>query len=50
MLALRPDLVHVEQAATQVAGEVARASAAHGHEHLERFVASVVAQVPAASS
>jgi creatinine amidohydrolase len=49
MLALRPDLVHVERAAAQLAGEVGKASAARGHEHLERFVASVVAQVPAAS-
>ena len=49
MLALRPDLVHIEQAATELAGEVAQAGATRGHEHLERFVASVVAQVSAAS-
>lgn len=49
MLALRPDLVHIEQATTELAGEVAQAGAARGHEHLERFVASVVAQVLAAS-
>jgi creatinine amidohydrolase len=49
VLALRPDLVHLEQAAPELAGEVAQATAARGHEHLERFVASVVAQVPEAS-
>jgi creatinine amidohydrolase len=49
MLALRPDLVHLEQAPAELAGEVAYTSAARGHEHLERFVASVVAQVPEAS-
>jgi hypothetical protein len=49
MLALRPDLVHLEQAAPELAGEVAQASAARGREHLEGFVASVVEQVPGAS-
>jgi creatinine amidohydrolase len=49
MLTLRPDLVHLEHAAVQLAGELAHASAARGHEHLERFVASVVAQVRATS-
>ena len=49
MLALRPDLVHIEQAPTELAAEVAQASATRGREHLERFVVSVVAQVPVAS-
>jgi creatinine amidohydrolase len=50
MLALRPDLVHVERAAPELAGELARASAARGLEHFERFVESVVAQVRAVAS
>lgn len=45
MLALRPDLVHLEAAPGELAGELTGASAARGAEHLERFVASVVAQV-----
>ena len=49
MLALRPDLVHTEQAVAELASEVTQASAARGQEHLERFVASVVAQVPVTS-
>jgi creatinine amidohydrolase len=49
MLALRPNLVHLEQAAPELAGEVARSTVARGHEHLERFVASVVVQVSEAS-
>jgi creatinine amidohydrolase/Fe(II)-dependent formamide hydrolase-like protein len=49
MLALRPDLVHLEQAAPELAVEVAQATAARGREHLEKFVASVVAQVREAS-
>jgi creatinine amidohydrolase len=47
MLALRPELVQIEQAAAELGGELARASSERGREHLERFVASVVAQVPA---
>jgi creatinine amidohydrolase len=49
MLALRPELVRIEQAVAGLADELARASAERGREHLERFVASVVAQVPMAS-
>lgn len=49
LLALRPELVRIEQASAELAGEVARASAERGRDHLERFVASVVAQVPVTS-
>jgi creatinine amidohydrolase len=49
MLALRPELVRVAEAPAELAGEVARASAERGRDHLERFVASVVAQVPLTS-
>lgn len=47
MLALRPDLVHIEQVGPDLRDEVVQASAARGQEHLERFVASVGAQVRA---
>jgi creatinine amidohydrolase len=46
MLALRPELVWIEQAPAELADELGRASPERGREHLERFVASVVAQVP----
>ncbi len=45
MLALRPDLVHLEEASGDLSGELEPASAQRGHEHLERFVASIVASL-----
>jgi len=47
MLALRPELVHVEEAPSDLAEEVARADAARGREHLERFIAAVVGELTA---
>jgi creatinine amidohydrolase len=47
MLALRPELVHVEDAPSDLAEEVARADAARGRQHLERFIAAVVGQLTA---
>lgn len=43
MLALRPDLVHLEEADGGLCAELEAASAQRGHEHLERFVASILA-------
>jgi creatinine amidohydrolase len=45
MLALRPDLVHLEEAGGDLAAELEAANAQRGHEHLERFVASIVASL-----
>lgn len=42
MLALRPDLVHLEHADADLKGELRDANATLGREHIERFVASAV--------
>lgn len=49
MLARRPELVHLQAATGELTHELAGASAARGSEHLERFIASIVAQVRAAT-
>ena len=48
MLALRPDLVHLERAPKELGAELAQASRARGTEHLERFVSSIVVEIRAA--
>lgn len=50
MLALRPDLVRFDKAATDRVSELQAADATHGHDHIERFVASIVASVHAADA
>jgi creatinine amidohydrolase len=45
MLALRPDLVELHNAAGELSNELRTASAERGRRHFERFVASVVAGV-----
>jgi creatinine amidohydrolase/Fe(II)-dependent formamide hydrolase-like protein len=42
MLALRPDLVELNSASTELATEVGAADAERGISHIERFVASIV--------
>lgn len=42
MLALRPDLVHLDEVGTELAAEVRTANAERGREHIERFVTSIV--------
>ena len=42
MLALRPELVELENAAAELASELEEASAERGARHIERFVASIV--------
>jgi len=44
MLALYPELVHVERADPHLVDELRSATAERGREHAERFVASVVSQ------
>jgi creatinine amidohydrolase len=48
MLALRPDLVELEHAGAELAGELRAASPERGARHIERFVASIVAGARAA--
>jgi creatinine amidohydrolase len=45
MLALRPDLVRRDRAGHELAAELRTADAQRGAEHIERFVASIVAAV-----
>jgi creatinine amidohydrolase len=47
MLSLRPDLVELEHADSDLAGELREAGAERGAEHVERFVASIVEGVRA---
>jgi creatinine amidohydrolase/Fe(II)-dependent formamide hydrolase-like protein len=47
MLALRPDLVELKGATTELATEVGAADAERGASHIERFVASIVEGVRA---
>jgi creatinine amidohydrolase len=49
MLALRPDLVDLEKARSELATELQEAGAERGLRHLERFVGSVVEGVRAAA-
>ena len=49
MLALRPDLVGLENAGSDLAHELREADAQRGARHIERFVASIVAAVRAAA-
>jgi creatinine amidohydrolase/Fe(II)-dependent formamide hydrolase-like protein len=42
MLALRPELVELENAAAELASELEEATAERGARHIERFVASIV--------
>jgi creatinine amidohydrolase/Fe(II)-dependent formamide hydrolase-like protein len=46
MLALRPALVKLEHAGSDVADELREAGAERGAQHLERFVTSIVEAVP----
>jgi creatinine amidohydrolase len=48
MLALRPDLVELEHAGSDLAGDVRAASPERGARHIQRFVASIVAGARAA--
>lgn len=48
MLALRPDLVEVGNAGSDLAGELRAANAERGARHIQRFVASIVAGARAA--
>jgi creatinine amidohydrolase len=50
MLALRPDLVRLENAASELAVELRAANPERGARHFQRFVASIVAEARAASS
>jgi creatinine amidohydrolase len=45
MLALRPDLVELQNASDELSSELRTASAERGTHHIERFVASIVAGV-----
>ena len=45
MLALHPKLVHLDQAGSELARELQDATAAAGRQHIERFIASIVASV-----
>lgn len=45
MLALRPDLVHLEHADPALATELAGANSQRGHEDVDRFVRSIVADI-----
>jgi hypothetical protein len=47
MLALRPDLVDLNSASSDVANELRQADADRGARHIERFVASIVRGVRA---
>jgi creatinine amidohydrolase len=50
MLALHPDLVHLERADRRLARELRSAGAGRGRDHLERFVESVVRDVAATTN
>lgn len=50
MLALRPDLVDLENAGSEFAGELRAANPERGARHFQRFVASIVAGARAAGS
>ena len=45
MLALHPKLVHLDQAGSELARELQDATAAAGRQHIERFIARIVASV-----
>ena len=48
MLALRPDVVELEDAGSELAGELRAANLERGVRHIERFVSSIVAGARAA--
>jgi hypothetical protein len=50
MMALRPDLVHVAGAGSELSQELQRANPHHGRAAFERFVASIVEGVQIANA
>ena len=49
MLALRPELVELDRADPELKAELKTADSKQGHEALERFIASIVADVSGAT-